>query len=365
MPEKISNIINVLAESIKPVSGKKQVKRTKREKNCRSGVFVGYLIDKGYGLLSGRLYMPEVWFSEEYDERREKTMVPEGLVFNTKPEIATELIKDVVASGRFPAKWLGCVATFGSDTRFLNSLPGNMSYFASIKSDTMVFVRKPKTGIPPYKGRGPRPKKVRVPPGEPSPINVDDLAGNGQLEWRKAVLAEGSKGPITAEAARLRVYRSKDGLPEENPVWLFARRDEDGRTRFALSNAQEDIAFDDLCEASTMRWPIEQCFREGKEQIGMGHYEHRSWPAWHRHMVFVFLGLHFLLRLRINLKKSLLPDGAQARMIVAEILELKKEDKTTLLERLRYYTKRNYVAQKSHRKKKVEMAERLGINVAL
>ena len=105
---------------------------------------------------------------------------------------------------------------------------------------------------------------------------MDDIAGTGQLEWRKAVLAEGSKGPIIAEAARLGVYRSKDGLPEENPIWLFARRDEDARTRFALSNAPEDIAFDDLCEASTMRWPIEQCFREEKDRIGMGRYEHRS-----------------------------------------------------------------------------------------
>ncbi len=53
-----------------------------------------------------------------------------------------------------------------------------------------------------------------------------------------------------------------------------------------------------------MRWPIEQCFHEGKDQVGMDHYEHRSWPAWHRHMTYVFLALHFLLRLRIRYKKS-------------------------------------------------------------
>jgi SRSO17 transposase len=53
-----------------------------------------------------------------------------------------------------------------------------------------------------------------------------------------------------------------------------------------------------------MRWPIEQCFEEGKSHLGMGDYEHRSWPAWHRHMMYVFLGLHFLLRLRLRNKKK-------------------------------------------------------------
>ena len=117
-------------------------------------------------------------------------------------------------------------------------------------------------------------------------------------------MAEGSKGPIIAKVARIRVYLSRDGLPEEQPLWLFIRRNSDGQQKYALSNAPEDIPFSELCTASTMRWPIEQCFKEGKDQIGMDHYEHRSWPAWHRHMIYVFLALHFLLRLRIRFKKK-------------------------------------------------------------
>jgi SRSO17 transposase len=59
-----------------------------------------------------------------------------------------------------------------------------------------------------------------------------------------------------------------------------------------------------------MRWPIEQCFKEGKDQLGMDKYEHRSWPAWHRHMLYVFLAQHFLLRLRLRFKKNSLSDAA-------------------------------------------------------
>ena len=59
-----------------------------------------------------------------------------------------------------------------------------------------------------------------------------------------------------------------------------------------------------------MRWPIEQCFQDGKSHVGMNQYEHRSWPAWHRHMVYVFLALHFLLRLRLRFKKNSYADAA-------------------------------------------------------
>jgi SRSO17 transposase len=281
--------------------------------NCQSGVFVGYSSEKGYGILTCQLYMPEIWFTDEYAKRRKDNLVPEELVFQTKLQIALDLINEVVESNLFPAKWLGCDATFGSDLNFLQSLPQSLYYFASIRSDTYVFLQKPKVGLPPYKGRGPYPKKIRVLPDQPQAYRVAQIAQSDQLCWEPVVLAEGSKGPITAEVARIRVYLSRDGLAEEQPLWLFIRRNSDGQLKYALSNAPENIPFSELCKASIMRWPIEQCFKEGKDQIGMDHYEHRSWPAWHRHMIYVFLALHFLLRLRIRLKKSPMSDVATSK----------------------------------------------------
>ena len=59
-----------------------------------------------------------------------------------------------------------------------------------------------------------------------------------------------------------------------------------------------------------------QCFQDGKDQVGMDYYEHRSWPAWHRHMTYVFLALHFLLRLRLLLKKNSAADTALGSQVV-------------------------------------------------
>jgi len=272
--------------------------------NCQSGVFVGYSSNKGYGLLACRLYMPQSWFTKEQEQRRKDNLVPEDLVFETKQQIALKLIDDVVATGLFPAKWIGADASFGSDLEFLNALPRQLNYFVSVRSDAQVFTKKPKIGLPPYKGRGRRPNKAVVLPGQPKAKTVAQIAASKQVSWKPVIVAEGAKGPIIAKTARIRIYLSREGLPVRDQQWLFLRKDTDGQVKYAISNAPKDISMADLINASTMRWPIEQCFHEGKDQVGMDYYEHRSWPAWHRHMIFTFLALHFLLRMRLRFKKK-------------------------------------------------------------
>jgi SRSO17 transposase len=280
--------------------------------NCQCGVFVGYSSPKGYGLLAGRLYMPEIWFSPEYAPRRKENLVPEELSFQTKIEIALELIGQVFQTQLFPAQWIGCDATFGSDAHFLESLPKGVYYFADIRSHTQVFLKKPKVRVPPYSGRGRKPKRPRLSPGQPKPKTVAALARSRKCHWESVILAQGAKGPIIAKVTRLRVYPARNGLPQEESVWLFIRITPEGKTKFSFSNAPTDMPLSEMCKASLMRWPIEQCFQEGKGQLGMDHYEHRSWPAWHRHMIYVFLGLHFLLRLRIRLKKNSSPHATSS-----------------------------------------------------
>ena len=81
--------------------------------------------------------MPESWFDDDHKKLREANLVPENLKFQTKNEIAFDLIKSL--RDEFPARWLGCDAGFGSDIKFLESLPESISYFADIKSDSKFF----------------------------------------------------------------------------------------------------------------------------------------------------------------------------------------------------------------------------------
>lgn len=271
--------------------------------NCQSGVFVGYCSPKGYGLIDRRLYMPEEWFTDEYKDRRQKCRVPEELKFMTKLEIALKLIENVKGTQLFPAKWLGCDATFGSDHTFLTTVGKDFYYFANIRSNTYVWLKKPEVGVPPYSGKGRRPERVKVLEEEANPVSVSDIAHSAELKWRTFKLAEGAKGPIIADIARLRVIESRDGMPGKE-CWLFMRRSPDGEIKYALSNAPKGTPLEEMIRVSTMRWSIEQCFEDGKRYLGMDHYEHRSWPGWHRHITYVFLAQLFLLRLRYKFKKN-------------------------------------------------------------
>lgn len=276
--------------------------------NCQSGVFVGYTSAQGYGLVTSRLYLPQAWFTPEQAKRRQDTWVPEGLPFQTKPQIAQALLAQVAQTGRFPATWLGCDAVFGADWAFLDAVPPGTAYFASVRATTPVFRTPPRVAVPRYRGRGRKPTTPRVTRGRAQPVGT--IATSPTCPWTPVVLAEGAKGPIRAEVAALRVTPAVSGLPRATPVWLFLRRLEDGQVKYAFSNAPADTPLAALCRAATLRWPIEQCFQDGKSQVGMDQYEHRSWPAWHRHMLYVFLALHFLLRLRIRFKKNAGLDAA-------------------------------------------------------
>jgi len=271
--------------------------------SCQSGVFIGYSSNLGYGLLAHQLYMPEVWFDDEHKERREFNLVPEDLTFMKKTEIATKLIHDVMEDHEVPGKYVGCDSTFGMDQEFLDSLPEHLYYFASVRSDMQVFTSTPEVEVPPYSGRGPKPRLPQVTSGH-TPVRLSELVESG-MNWEPAVLGEGAKGPILAQLAFKRVQISRNGLPVGDMVWLVVRKNSDGSYKYAISNAPRDTSHLELAKVSTMRWPIEQCFKDGKSHIGMDQYEHRSWVAWNRHMTMVALGLHLLLRIRIKFQKKL------------------------------------------------------------
>lgn len=112
-----------------------------------------------------------------------------------------------------------------------------------------------------------------------------------------------------AEFAALRVVARRDDLPGPE-VWLVLRRNpSSGEVKYYLSNAPAEIALSRLVWVSGMRWPIESCFKEGKQHLGMGDYEVRTFLGWHHHMTLVMLAHHFLVGLGRGLKKRCTADA--------------------------------------------------------
>lgn len=183
-------------------------------------------------------------------------------------------------------------------------------------------------------------------------INFYDLSGIF-IPWESMRLGKGSKGPVYAQIKCIRVYRAfqmDNGEYETEACWLFIQRREDGETRYSVSNAPEGTSRDELCQASILCWPIEQSFKEMKGQLGMDHVEARSWPAWHRHAILVFIAYEFLLNIRLlvtNKKRPILSLIMALKLVVASLVDNESPIRKAL-RKIEYHLRRNTTAQKSH-----------------
>ncbi len=273
--------------------------------NCQSGVFLGYVGPQAHGLIDARLYMPEEWFGPGFAERRKKTGVPDSLTFATKPEIAAELLKKTTDAGLFKARWVGVDAFFGSSRAFLEALPKDLSYMASVRANTRVLTKEPSWVLPESKGRGRRPTKPVL---TETPVTVEVLARS--VVWTEVFRPSDSFGVERVFVARLPVWRVPETSddPPSSPETLFLFRTEAQHeahtTKYVPTNAPESVSLDTLVTVSKLRWSIERSFLEAKSLLGMDHYEHRSWNGWHRHMLHVFIAHAFLQKIRLRFKKN-------------------------------------------------------------
>ena len=265
-----------------------------KKANCQAGVFIGYAGSHGYGLIDYELFMPKKWFEDDFKKRRAKCRVPENLEFRTKNDILSGMVNKAWSSGILKAKYVGVDAAFGHDHAFLDSLPEPLVYFADVHATDKVFLGRPEMAVPPYCGRGRRPT-------EPTPSfparSVKDIVADESVPWNDVVLANGTKGPMICRDKCIGVVEVRDGKPGKD-VWLYARELEDKSVRYALCNAPKEATLADIRIPATMRWSIEQCFKECKQYLGMGDYEVRTWHGWRRHMLITLIAHLLIVKLR-------------------------------------------------------------------
>jgi len=157
---------------------------------------------------------------------------------------------------------------------------------------------------------------------------------------------------MVAEFAFLRVTTIRDKLPGPR-VWAVFRRslDPQPKLKFYVSNAPRTCAPYQLAQVCGLRWPVETTLEEGKSEVGMDHYETRTWLGWHHHMAQTFLAHLFLMRLRLVFKKTPALTTAQAHPLVAHVIREELEHLSDILAIMAYRQQRNYAAYRSHRKR--------------
>ncbi len=280
--------------------------------NCQQGVFLVYASRHGHTFLDRRLYIPKTWFDDAHAAKRRKCGLPEKLAFKTEPILGLEMVKAVNQAGIVPFRWVNADEHYGMNPDFLDGVAElEKWYFAEVPSNTMVWPEHVKildaglgqTGN--LKTGRPR-SGPRVARNQPAAQEVRQMSAEWPAKvWKRYTIKEGAKGPISADFAFVRAVRKRRRRPGHE-VWVIFRRSasEPTEIKYYLSNAPTEIATTDLVRQAGLRWPVETAIEEAKSELGMDHYETRTWRGWHHHITLTFLAHHFLVHLRLKIKKS-------------------------------------------------------------
>jgi SRSO17 transposase len=278
-----------------------------KKANCQVAVSVHYVSPEGHYPLDLRLYLPEVWLSDK--GRLDKAGVPETeRRALTKPEIALELLDGVRAEG-LPGRAVVADAGYGVSKDLRDGLEARrLTYAVGVTEDLVVFTREPRWEVPgPSGGGAGRPRtRPRLAEGDAPPVALGELAK--QVKLRRVTWREGTKGKLSGRFAWLRVWPGhgwrRGDCAGEGPVWLLIEEQADGQIKFAFSNLPPNAGMKKAVRLWKSRWPVEQGYQQMKEELGLDHFEGRSWRGFHHHCCLVMLAFGFLLLERLRAEEA-------------------------------------------------------------
>lgn len=266
--------------------------------NCQVAVYMGYVSRKEHALVNTRLYLPKEWASSR--RRRKEAGVPKTISFQTRHQLALEMLEE--QGSILPHAWVAGDDEMGRCSRFRLALRGReQRYVLAVPSNTLV--RDQQRPPPPYAGRGRRPKSPFV--------RVDRWCqALAEASWTRIDVRDAQKGPLTIEVVKCPVQaRTETGGTGPDEVLLITRELQgDGTFKhdYYLSNAESDVALEELTRVTKAAHRIEDCFQRAKGDAGLGDYQVRNWIAWHHHQTLALLAAWFLNQ---ETRRGKNPDG--------------------------------------------------------
>ena len=275
-----------------------------KQDNCQVAVSVSLACEMGSIPVAWQLYLPAIWAQDK--ARRAKAGVPEAIEFATKPQIALQQMRDLLAQGA-PQHCVLADAGYGIDYAFRQGLSDmGLAYMVGITAAVVVWPPGVQP-LPPksYSGMG-RPSVMPRRTAVRQPMSVKALAlalpdsAFHTISWR-----EGSNARLTGRFAALRVRCAGSNvgkarlLPEQ---WLLIEwlADQAEPEKYYLSTLPETAAINDLVAAAHMRWRIERDYQDLKQNLGLGHYEGRGWTGFHHHASLSIAAYGYLMALRLR-----------------------------------------------------------------
>ena len=242
-----------------------------RVENCQIGVFLAYASCRGHTLLDRELYVPQEWINDR--ERCRRAGIPDGRAFATKPALARQMLERAFEAGVVLA-WVTGDSVYG-DTRTLRAWleEREQAYVLAVSGKETVWLNQVQRQI----------KTL-----------LADLPREG---WERLSAGAGSKGSRLYDWLRMQVSApAQQGWKR----WLLVRRSisDPSEVTGYIAFARAHTTLSELVRVAGTRWMVEESIQTAKGEVGLDHYEVRSWTGWYRHMTLAMWAGAFLSVIR-------------------------------------------------------------------
>ena len=241
---------------------------TSQVENCQVGVFLSFVTARGHALIDRELYLPLAWCEDA--ERRRVAHIPETVRFQTKPELARQMIERThTAAVAFT--WVVADSVYGGNFDLRNWLDTQgFHYVLAVPCDEPVTFQAP---------QGRRREEASL---------VETFLPE-QTEWHRLAMSMGTKGPRLFDWALIPMLHQWE---DDGYHFLLIRRSltDPQEKRYYFAFVPMNSTLGEIVAASGYRWHIEEDFENAKD-LGLDHYEVRSFIGWYRHQTLVMLAI--------------------------------------------------------------------------
>jgi SRSO17 transposase len=235
-----------------------------RIENSQVGVFLSYASARDRALIDRRVYLPKCWADDP--QRCAAAGVPAEVGFATKPELALDMITEAVAAG-MPAAWVAADEVYGDNGAFrAGAAKLGLGYVLAVSCTHR---------IPAFPGGKRRLRAGHIAAALPARC------------WQRVSAGTGAKGPRWYDWAWVSAHQSGHSL--------LIRRGSSSELAFYRCWSPAPVTLATLARVAGTRWAVEEGFQAAKGQVGLDHYQVRTWTGWHRHVTLAMLALAFLM----------------------------------------------------------------------
>jgi SRSO17 transposase len=267
-----------------------------RTDNCQVMTSVHLAGDLGSVMVGARLYLPKEWTDDP--ERCRAVGVPDEVCFKTKWQIALDLIDQALSFG-ISRRPVVTDAGYGETVEFRDGLTERgLTYVVGVPNNHLIWAP----------GANPRPPKQRSGPGRPrsrwrdgnrQPIQIVELIRGIPRERYKTVSwREGSRGKLSSKFLAYRVRAAEKhtkGRPPSDELWLLCEwHSTETEPRFHFSTLPANLSLKELVRIAKLRWRVERDYQDLKGEVGLDHFEGRTWRGFHRHATLCAVAHGFL-----------------------------------------------------------------------